>query len=649
MTQAIILAGGKGTRLAAVAPGVPKPLVPVAGVPVVERQIRLLARYGIRDILLTTGHLAGTVSSQLGDGSAWDVRLRYFHEREPLGTAGGVAALVDAVDDDVLVLYGDVLVNMDLARLIAFHAARSAVATVVVHPNDHPFDSDLVELDAEDRILAFHPYPRAETDQDLPNQVSAGLYLLSRAALGAIARDQAQDFVRDVFPRLLAAGQPVYGYRTTEYLKDMGTPDRLRHVEADVASGRVAAMHADQTRPTVFLDRDGVINEERDGVLEPDQLGLIAHAGAAIRRLNAAGWLAVAVTNQPAVAKGFMTEEALFRVHVRLQALLGREGAWLDWLAFCPHHPESGFEGERPELKIRCTCRKPETGMLEACARAVPVARDDCVMVGDSWRDMVAGHRFGADAIGVRTGHGMNDPAPEEFAGLARPDLLVEDLAEAVTVLLEADPAVEDLAQLIQQRLATAEPGQGPLTVLIGGLSRSGKSTLSFRLARRLRRMDLQALRVRLDDWLVPASRRAAGSSVRDRFQLDRLNRDLAALRAGGSVVASGYDERTREQGRPVAYRSPGPGTVLLVEGVPALLLDRDANTVTVYVDAQDEDQRLHRVRRLYQHRGLDAAAVDELLAGRREEHRTITASGMDADMRVPRYTWETATGAKTG
>jgi len=621
MTRAVILAGGKGTRLASVSGDLPKPLVPVAGVAVVQRQIELLVRYGIREIFLTTGHRAEVLEERLGDGAQWGSKLRLIREDNPLGTAGGVAALRDSLDDDFLVVYGDVMIHMDLGRLLDFHRRNSADATLVVHPNDHPQDSDLVELAGDGKVRAFYPKPRPADCDDLPNMVSAALYVLSPEALAHIDAGVQQDFVRDVFPRMLTAGADLYGYHTTEYLKDMGTPERLARVAQDIESGIVEAMHADHVRPTFFLDRDGVMNREIDGVRLPDDLELLPGVSAAVRRINKAGWLVAAVTNQPAIAKGFMSRQDLDAVHLRLQCRLGEAGAWLDRIVYCPHHPERGFEGERIEFKVECECRKPGVGMLEAVSSALSVDRSNAVMVGDSWRDMAAGHAFGADAVGVMTGHAMAHSPPEDFAVSGRCDVLVEDLPQAVALVLDTDPWVEKLASEIAGRAGEADTRHG---VLIGGLARSGKSTTAFRLRRALRARGVHALWVSLDDWIVPASERPTNSTLSERYRLTDAGDALRCLLAGRTVQAPGYDTNGRERlGRQVSY-DPGAATVVILDGVPALLLEASENVTRVHVEAPSEKERRRRLMRLYSHKGLSKEDTELLLEGRKEEHLLV-------------------------
>ncbi|MEX1365240.1 MAG: HAD-IIIA family hydrolase [Nannocystaceae bacterium] len=637
MTAAVILAGGKGTRLASVSEGRPKPLVPVAGVPVVVRQIELLVRYGIDEVFLTTGYRADVLEAELGDGSRWGIALHHVREDTPLGTAGGVAALADRLHEDFLVLYGDVLVHIDLQRLLDFHRESGAHATVVVHPNDHPYDSDLVDLDEQGRVRGFHPKPRPDDGPDLPNMVSAALYVLSPSALSHIETGVKQDFVRHIFPRMMAQGAPLFAYHTTEYLKDMGTPDRLARVEGDILSGMVEAMHAEHTRPTLFLDRDGVINEEIDGVRSPEQLKLLPGVGEAIRRANKAGWLVAVVTNQPIIAKGFIDESDLHAVHLRLQTVLGRAGAWVDGIVHCPHHPQRGFEGERPELKIECACRKPAPGMLEQHASRLAVDRGRAVLVGDSWRDMAAAHAFGAEAIGVRTGHGLRDQAPDAHAITGRPDVLVDDLSQAVSLLLDPDPQVDALAQTLQQRVAQAE-ASAPALVLIGGTSHSGKSLTAFRLRRALAGRGVQALTVKMDDWLVPASQRKADSTVTERYPLADIDAAVRALAEGERVTAPGYDPQTRETTAvPVEYDGAG-AAVIIVEGVLALALQPESKALRVHLSPPSEDDRVARIRRSYAARGLTEAETAALLQQRQEEHDTVATLGERAELRfVPR------------
>lgn len=430
-TCAVILAGGKGTRLRHISQKTPKPMVKIGPLPVLEHQIRLLKEYGINRITLVTGYLSEVIEQYFADGSRFGVTLDYFREQTPLGTTGGIKRLQHILTDDFLVFYGDVMVNMDLARLVRFHRAKTAAATLVVHPNDHPCDSDLVELDGQDRIVAFYPKPHPP-HRYFRNLVLAGVYVLSPAILRHLPKQQAADFGRDIFPKVVST-ERLYGYRTAEYIKDIGTPDRLRQVRADYRKGKIAALRTDTKRPAIFLDRDGVINQYVGLVRTPADFRLLGRAASAIKKINSSRYLAIVVTNQPVVARGLCSLEQLEEIHRKMDTLLGSQGAKLDALYFCPHHPDIGFAGENPAYKIKCRCRKPDFGMLKKAQQDFNINLGNSWLIGDSERDILCAKNAGLTSIGLLTGAGCKDCAD------TRPDYFFADLYEAVNFIL-AEP-----------------------------------------------------------------------------------------------------------------------------------------------------------------------------------------------------------------
>jgi len=432
MKQAVILAGGKGTRLQERLGDLPKPMIPIGGRPLIAHQLALCRQHGFSDVVLLLGHGAEHVQRYVRDGSDWDIRVRSMIEPGPLGTAGAVFATMPSLADRFLVLYGDLLLNVDLDRLWQTHESRRADAALVLHPNDHPFDSDLVEIDSEEWIRAFHPRPRPE-GACFQNLVNAALYVANRAPLEPwVGAPTPLDFGQDIFPAMLARGGRLLGYRSQEYIKDIGTPERYDRVCAEYKLGVVERSSLDRPQVAVFLDRDGTLNEEVGGVTGPDQLRLLPGVGEAIRRLNHHGVRVVVVTNQPVVAKGFCTEADVEAVHRKLESLLGLERAFLDRLYYCPHHPERGFPGERPDLKIDCACRKPKPGMVQRAAIDLNIDLNRSWLVGDSTVDMATARHAGLRSILVRTGHrGLDGRMP------AAPDQVFETLSEAVGYILK--------------------------------------------------------------------------------------------------------------------------------------------------------------------------------------------------------------------
>lgn len=420
--RALILAGGKGKRLGALARNVPKPLVEVAGKPIIVRQLELLAEHGVDRVLVLTGHLGDAFPPVLGDGAAWGLELSYRRELTPRGTAGALKDAADFIDDATLVLYGDVVMDVDLTHMMTCHRATDAAATLAVHPNDHPQDSDLVEVDERGMIHRFHPKPRPAGGA-YENLVNAALYVVRPELLRHVG-DGPEDLARDVFPRLLERGGRLRAYKTADYLKDVGTPERLAAVAALIREGRLAGLSRRCPRPAVFLDRDGVVIEERGDAVRSEDAELLPRTAAAVRRLNDAGFLVFLVTNQPGIAKGKIDWTDVRGVHAKIDTALATVGAKIDDKFVCPHHPEAGWPGERRELKILCDCRKPAPALLLRAATAYNIDLARSYLVGDRRVDTAAAIAAGVTPILVRTGHGRSEEGLEPIAARVADDLL---------------------------------------------------------------------------------------------------------------------------------------------------------------------------------------------------------------------------------
>ena len=437
--QLIILAGGAGTRLRARLGDLPKPMIPIAGKPLLEHQVELAKKYGFTDLIFFVHYRADLIKQHFGDGKQFGVRIRHILETEPLGTAGAVFAGREFLADRFMVMYGDTMVNVDLNRIWNAHDKAGAAATLLLHPNDHPFDSDLVEVDANLRVLAFHnrPHPANVWRQNL---VNAGLYVLETPALLQCADvkpakpdSKILDFGRDIFPALVARRKKLLGYNSPEFIKDIGTPERYDKISAQFEKGIVQASSLATPQRAVFLDRDGTIIPDKDCLRNADELELLPGVAEAIHALNLAGWRAVVVTNQPVIAKGFCDEAELQRIHNKLESLLGLEHAFLDRIYFCPHHPEKGFPGERPELKIVCDCRKPKTGMITKAVADLNIDLSQSWFVGDTTTDVQTAKHAGVKSILLRTGYGGADAKHK-----VQPDFTTDNLTAAVRLILKS-------------------------------------------------------------------------------------------------------------------------------------------------------------------------------------------------------------------
>jgi len=626
--QVAILAGGMGTRLKSRTGNLPKPMALVMGRPVLEHLISLCRLHGFERIALLVHYEHAVIADHFGDGSRLGVQLVYRVEREARGTAGALLDALPALAPRFLVIYGDTYADVDLLAIWRVHACASASATLLLHPNDHPFDSDLIEVDAGGRVIGVHPYPHADAAAHR-NLVNAALYVMEADAVAAVApREGKADLARHSFPAMLARGMTLHAHLTPEYIKDMGTPERLDKVEADLNAGLPDRLSSRGLRNAVFIDRDGTLNVEVDHLRSPEQLHLLDGAGEAVRRLNRAGVLAVGITNQPVLARGDVTLAGLERIHSKLDALLGEAGGYLDRLYVCPHHPHGGFAGEVSELKVRCDCRKPATGLFERAARELGIDRRSSWMVGDSSADILAGARAGVRTVLVRTGY-----AGQDRKHVVEPDYVVPDLVAAVEWILHGHRAMA--SRLVR---VAADAAQARL-ILVAGPARAGKSMATRVLCELLTLAGRDCHLINLDGWLKPVEERPETEPVDARYDLDAAASALAPLIAADSrhwLATRRYERRTRS-----AMTGPilsiGPCDVVIVEGVPALMHPslRELASVRLFLDVGD----LERHRRLaadYGWRGVTAATLAEVLQRREAaEVPAVRASAAFATHRV--------------
>jgi len=625
---AAIVAGGKGTRLKDVSGEIPKPMVPVGGKPVLQHQVELLARWGAREIHILTGYLGHVIEEHFGDGSRFGLAIRYHREARPLGTAGCVAALEGLVGEPFVLLYGDIMLDMKFDDFVTFHREKGSAATLAVHPNDHPHDSDLVVLDEERRITAFIPKDRKP--RWYANCVNAAVYVLAPAVFRHIPQGLPSDFVKDIFPAMLAAGEPLYGYKTSEYIKDMGTAGRYEKVSRDLASGRIARLSRPNRRPAIFMDRDGTLVEEVDLLHCVDDLKLFPFTARAVKTINGSDFLSFVVTNQPVVARNLCGIEEVREVHRKLETLLGEEGAYVDDIYFCPHHPDRGYPEENPLYKVDCNCRKPKTGMIEAAARDYPVELAASWVIGDRTMDIQTGINAGISTILVRTGMGGKDGRFD-----TRPDFTFDTVDEAVTFVVEKRPqlltAIAPVLEHVQALTAEA-----PIVIAVGGQARSGKSTLVTLLARTLEKRGVATRVLSLDNWLVSAEDRTNDMTVRERYRYGAIERDIGRLLAGETIALNRYDAYRRSSDPGGAFSLNG-ARCLIIDGVAALDVAglREASSYRVFVDAP-ETMRRKRFFAFYRWKDVPEREIEALYQERlRDEVPVIEASREHAQLIV--------------
>ena len=413
------MAGGMGRRISELFPDIPKPLIPIKNADGIEKsvlewEIESLATQGFTEIIITVSHMYKKIINHFEDGSRLGVNIKYFVEETPLGNAGALFKLREDLDEPFLLLNADSVFDIDFNRFVKYHRDKGGLVTLFTHPNSHPYDSGVL-IANEDKAVQWWFTKEDTRPQWYTNRVNAGLHVIDPRALDMSGIDADKigkevngerikvDLDRQILKPLCGSGK-IFCYDSPEYVKDMGTPERYDAVSRDFANGIVAAKNLGCPQKAVFLDRDGTINKYVGFLRDIKDFELLPGVSEAIKMINDSGYLAIVITNQPVIARGEVTVPELLEIHNKMETMLGAEGAYLDAIYYCPHHPHKGYEGEISELKIDCECRKPKPGMLINAAKDYNINLKNSWMIGDGENDIKAGKAAGCKTAFIGEG-----------------------------------------------------------------------------------------------------------------------------------------------------------------------------------------------------------------------------------------------------
>jgi len=403
--QVAILIGGKGTRVKSISKKIPKPFLKINKRAIIDHQIKKLNNFNKIYILSNEGlaKFHNTLKKRYKKK-----KIIIFEEKKPLGNGGCLKELENYISEDILILSGDLIFNIDFKKFFLFHKRNKSDISFLVHPNDHPFDSDLLEINKENKLIKFHKKPHSK--KNIGNLCLSGIMIINKKILKFIKPNKFQDFSKNILPKLIKKKIKIYAYNTREYVKDVGTPKRIKLVEKHIKTKKYINGIISKKLPAIFLDRDGVINKEYPQKHYQNPMEINKGAVSAVKTINENGHLVVIVTNQSAIAKGVLTINELENDHKKLEYYFGKFGAYFDRIYYCPHYPINGFKGEIKKLKKKCSWRKPNNGMLIQAIKDLNIDVKNSYMIGDRLTDynaakktkvkfMIVGNKFKINGI----------------------------------------------------------------------------------------------------------------------------------------------------------------------------------------------------------------------------------------------------------
>lgn len=419
--EVLILAGGKGTRVSNIS-NLPKVLIRVNDVPLISYSINCARRRGLSNFLFKLGHQSKLIIEYLEDIKLESEIFNYYIEDVLEGTCGGLNFLKER-ENPLLVMYGDVINNINLKDFYDFHVNNKSQASLVVHSSDHPEDSDVVVLSENKGILKIINKPQSNSFGNITN---AAMYIINPECFNDIPLYGKFDFARDLFPKLIHNSYKILGYETEEFIRDVGTESRLNQIEEIIL-----LLEKNNSVDCVFLDRDGTLIEEKDLLINKEEVSIIPGSSEGIRLLNDKNIVVIVISNQSVVARNLCSVSDVIGVNDKIgRDIYQLNKAYIDDFLFCPHHPDSGYPEENKEFKIICDCRKPKTGLIEMVSRLRNINLSKSYFIGDTTTDIETASRAGIKSILVKTGYSGKD---SKYT--SRPDYIAEDLYQAAKML----------------------------------------------------------------------------------------------------------------------------------------------------------------------------------------------------------------------
>ena len=403
----VLACGGLGTRLKEITKDIPKPLFLVNDKSTLERCIEQLEFYQFKRVILTIGYKSQIFLEFVEYlNKKYRINIEVFLEKKPMGECGALWIIKGKLSENFIFINGDLIFSIDFKKLTYFHKRLSSNLTLVTHTSDHPEDSDLVSVPngslVEDIYLKGN-CKNIDRDAYLGN---SGIFILNKILLEKICAPKENDsksIFHFIVKNAFNLNINIYSYNTTEYIKDMGTPKRLKVVENDLLRDKVDKKNYTNSQKTLFLDRDNTLIKCDIGkyILNENDVDFYEYNIEKIIPISFNYDFVCLLTNQPTISMGKLNLKDLDRINTFVIKFCLSKGLKIDVVAFCPHHPHKGYEGEIPLLKKDCFCRKPNPGLFFEQAFLRNIDLKESLMIGDSDNDFMASINAGCNFLNV--------------------------------------------------------------------------------------------------------------------------------------------------------------------------------------------------------------------------------------------------------
>ena len=396
--QAVIISGGQGKRLRENGIMTPKLLLNIDKACLLDYLILELEREEFTDVLFLLGHQSDLILARLNKIDT-SLKISVKVEQNPSGTLGALKQAHDLLENSFVVIFGDLFLHgTNLGGLFRIFLESKFDLIALVKQTDHPQDSDLVEIDKNQKIVKIHKYPHPDS-ADMPNTSLAGIFFLDKNILSEWGSHLKGDISKDFIPALAQTGRAgIYFHQGT--IRDLGTVERLNNFKYE--SIKYEQMFS--SKKLILLDRDGILNIDKGPGGADQDIEITSFSGRLLEVIRSLSLDFAIVTNQPSVAHGLLTlEESVLKTKNILRIASNQDSDDFTQVFTCPHHPTRGFHGEVTALKIKCGCRKPLPGLLLAALERFNARASNAIMIGDSATDIEAAMNIGAIGIHLHT------------------------------------------------------------------------------------------------------------------------------------------------------------------------------------------------------------------------------------------------------